>query len=962
MKILIRLFLILFGGFSLGAQTPVFQLRESRELANISMTTVLQDSRGWIWFGSKDGLYRYDGLGFQPIGPPDSMPGSPVSALFEWEGKLWAGFENGAIGNISIASPFRQSSTDVFLNKKKPTTRLQLWQPEEGLPKMAIKGFAADKQGGFWIATYGEGLYCLKNKRLYQFNAADDGIADDEIYALACDGQGRIWAATDNGISICSMPAPGKKKVQALKPKDGLPDEIVTSLLPDAAGNMWIGTQEKGICHYHIQDRLFDFTTKDWPYGMVTSLAVYEGTEIWAGTQRYGPVRIEMATATSIALPEGHSLGQVKTQALCKDREGLLWALCENGKIYSAQLRFGKLETPFGNTQAVLLDRQNRLWAGSDQGLYLRPNGSTQFTKILSQPENIISLWESPAEGNIWAGTFGNGLYIISPNGKVLSHLSERNGLFNGSILSIAGDKQRVWLATLGGVTVLDVQTPQRATRQSELGSSYVYKVFLDSKERLWFCTDGQGLVCLENGAYRRFEKANGTELKTIYSIAEDRRGNIWFSTDQDGLFCFDGKAFKRYTLDNHLHSLDIIGLAVDGNGLVVVAYDDGFDLLNPERVDHVVFCDAAIGAPSVEVNLNALCTDAGGNVWMGLRQGILRAAAFREPFLDDPQPGITAVSLFSETIDFLTDTSFSHDQNYFVFNFTGLWYTDPESVRYRYHLDGFDLDWKVSKDPLASYPKLPPGQYTFRVQTSEHGNFENVPEAYWSFTIQQPYWTEWWFVALCILAAAGMVYGFVRNREKSLHREAQLKRDRIELQFAALKSQINPHFLFNSFNTLITTIEENPEVAVEYVEHLSDFYRSIIAYREKDFISLEEEMDLVRSFEFLLIKRYEDGLQITNRLNGQAGQIMPLALQMLVENAVKHNIISATKPLSIEIYIENNNYVVVRNNIQARLKSEPSTHFGLQSIINRYELLGERPVIVEDNAAFFTVKIPIRK
>ncbi len=950
----------------LGAQTPVFRLRTSRELANVSMTAVAQDSRGWLWFGAADGLYRYDGLVFQSVARPDGVAAS-VTALFEWQGRMWAGFADGSIGFISVASPFRQAGSDQQASsKKKAAARLQLWAPEEGLPRQAIRAFAADALGGFWIATYGEGLYCLKNKRLYQFNAADDGLSDDEVYALACDGKGRVWAATDGGISICSMPVAGKKTVQKLHTRDGLPDELVTALLADRAGNIWIGMQEKGVCHYDIQASRFDFSTAAWPFGMVTSLALFEKTELWVGTLGEGMLRVPLPEGTVAPLPDGHPLRHVKTQALCKDREGLLWSVCENGRVYSAQTRFSLLETGIGSAQSVLIDRRNRIWAGSSEGLFLqkiKPQGEQpEFVPVLPRPENVISLWESPADGVIWAGTFGNGVYLLHPDGSVLRHLTEKDGLSNGSVLSIAGDAERVWLASLGGVAVLDPRALLQNSRQNELGSSYVYKVFLDSRQRVWFCTDGQGLICLENGQYRRFQQAGQVELKTIYSIAEDRRGNIWFSTDRDGLFCFNGKAFRRYTLDNHLHSLDIIGLAVDGNGQLVVAYDDGFDLLNPERVDHIVFCDAAIGAPPVEVNLNALCTDAAGQVWMGTRQGILRSAAFPEPFLDDPQPGITTVSLFGETIDFLNNTRFQHDQNYFIFNFTGLWYTDPESVRYRYHLDGVDLEWKVSKDPLASYPKLPPGHYTFRVQTSEHGNFDHVPEARWEFTILPPFWTRWWFVGLCVLAGVGLFYAFVRNREQRLRRLARLQRDQVEAQFAALKSQINPHFLFNSFNTLITTIEENPKLAVEYVEHLSDFYRSIIAYREKDFISLEEEMALVRDFEFLLKKRYEDGIQVEHRLNGKTGMIMPLALQMLVENAVKHNVISASRPLTIEIFTESSDYVVVRNNIQARLRPEPSTHFGLQSLINRYRLLGEKPVLVEDNAAFFTVKIPIRK
>lgn len=974
--------ILLFSCLAAQAQSPVFRLQETKELGNAHITTAFQDSHGWMWFGAQNGLYRYDGLTFQPLGLPDSLALGAVSTLYEWDGRVWAGFQNGAIGYVPVNSAFALMGMNTDAGKKKHAADLQLWQPEEGLPTQKITAFAADHTGGFWISTYGEGLYCLKNNRLYQFNKADDGLSDDGIYALACDAKGRIWAATDAGINICTMPSPGQKQVEHLTTADGLPDLIITALLADNGGNIWIGTDEKGVCHYDVASQKVDFQTPDWQFGSVLSLEAFGSTELWVGTADDGLVRVEAANGAMHPLPTAHPLRRLKMPALCKDREGLLWAVCDKGVVYLANIRFGLLATPFDTVQAVLVDVRNRLWAGSPNGLFLRENAgrnlisqknrisqtpldeSAGFKKIFPQKENVIALWESPTDGNIWVGTFGNGVFVVSPQGKILHHLTERNGLANGSILSIAGDSKRIWLATLGGVTAIDARRPghsEHFSQQSELGSSYVYKVFPDSRGRVWFGTFGKGLSMLENGAFRHFTEANGIELKTIYSIAEDRRGYIWFSTEREGLFCFDGHHFRHYTTDNHLHSLAITGLAVDANGQIIIAYEDGFDMLNPDRTDHVTFCDAAIGAPVAEVNLNALCHDAQGNVWLGTRKGILRAAAFDESFLDDPQPGITAVSIFSQAIDFLSNNIFPHDQNYFIFNFTGLWYTNPESVRYRYRLDGFDPDWKVSKDHLASYPNLPPGRYTFRVQTSEHGNFENVPEAAWAFTIRQPIWAQWWFVLICLAAVGGLFYTYVRVREAGLEREAQLKREKVESQFAALKSQINPHFLFNSFNTLITIIEENPKIAVEYVEHLSDFYRSIIAYRERDFISLQEEMDLVRSFDFLLKKRYEEGFHLIDRLNGQSGFIMPLALQMLVENAVKHNIISAAKPLTVEIFSENDEYVVVRNNIQPKIKPEPSTHFGLQSLINRYQLLGERSVIVEDNVAFFTVKVPIK-
>ncbi len=965
-----HIFILVVCSLALDAQTPVFRPQALKTLGGAKMTVAMQDSHGWLWCGAHKGLFRFDGLTFQSIGLADTFAKASVTALFESKGLIWAGFSNGAIGHVPIAGNFPPALTGDADAEKKYAPHLSLWQIEEGLPKQKITAFAEDKSGGCWFGTYGEGLYVWKNNRLYQFNADDDGLASNDVYALATDTLGRIWAATDAGISLCAMPEMGKKQVQNLGIAEGLPDEIVTALLADKQGNIWAGTQEKGILRFDATTLRPTFQTQNWAFGEVTCLAVFGSRELWVGTGRDGLVRVDIATGEAQPLPVAHALRHIKAYSLCKDREGLLWAVLDKGALYSANVRFGFWQPGFSNIQALLSDRRGRFWAGCQEGLFVgrnavpakaysleRSSGVLNFKKVL--PQNVISLWESPS-GEIWAGTFGNGVFVLDQQGRVLRQFSERHGLANGSVLSIGGDGQKVWLATLGGVSAMNTDGGGKLQVQSELGTSYVYKVFADSHGRVWFGTDGKGLALRENGSLRFFTEANGIVLKTVYSIAEDKQGRIWFSTDREGLFCFDNGVFQRFTTKNGLHSQSITGLAADGKGLIVIGYEDGFDLLNPERVNHLMFCDASIGAPNTGVNLNALCQDGLGNVWLGGKEGIVRSAAFDESFVDDPQPGITAVSVLLKSVDFLTSSTFSYSDNYFIFNFAGLWFTNPESVSYRYKLEGFDPDWKVSKDHLASYPSLPPGHYTFRVQTTEHGNFENVPETSWSFVIKSPYWEQWWFIMMCLASGTALILFFVRNREARLKREAQLKRERVESQFEALKSQINPHFLFNSFNTLITIIEENPRVAVEYVEHLSDFYRNIIVYQERDFISLQEEMELVRSFSFLLQKRYEEGFRLVSRLNGQTGQVMPLVLQMLVENAVKHNVITASKPLTVEIFAENDGYVTVRNNIQKKIRPEASTRFGLQSLINRYQLLGERPVVVEDDGAFFTVKVPI--
>ncbi len=955
---------------------PVFRPFNLKEFKQSGITKIFQSKSGWVWMGGKNVLLRFDGQEFEQISWPDSLADNlQITAISEIRDTLWLGFSN---GNICFL-PQPGGLPFPFLTEKNGKHALQIWQPEEGSPARAITDFASDATGGFWFSTYGEGLYCLKTNRLYQFNAADDKLSGDEIYSLAADGQGKIWAATDHGISICSMPQDGKKSVHSFGVADGLPDEIIPTLCPDSGGNMWIGTDQKGVCFFDVQKQRITFQTADWQFGAVTSLAVVNESELWIGTASNGVIRLDIQTGILTTMTENLPLQHDKIHGLLTDLEGGLWVVAEKSGVFRANARFSLLPNDFGNVQAVLKDSRHRLWAGGERGLFLFENG--KFRQVLPHPENIISLFQSrlaSGESEIWAGSFGKGVFILSPEGKFLKKLDEKNGLVNGSILSIAGSGDKIWLASLGGVTQIDVghrtlgdgqkptavQSPMSKIQSlPSLGSNYIYKVYADRRGRIWFGTDGNGLAVLDSpeasGQVRHFTSANGLPLKTVLSIAEDLAGRIWFTVSGQGLFCLDGEKFRHFGKEERLHSLEISSLAVAGSGELVISYPDGLDLLNPET-DHLFFFDAETGIPVAETNLNAAFSDESGNVWMGTSQGILRVASGNFRFIIDPKTQFTTISLFQKPFDFQSKKSFAHDENYLAFDFIGLWYAQPTSVRYRFRLEGFDPDWKISKEHIASYPNLQPGNYIFRVQSSEHGRFEGTEEASFSFKIRRPFWAEWWF----LLPAAGLFFflilKFVKNREARLRRVEKLTQEKIASQFETLKSQINPHFLFNSFNTLITIIEENPKIAVEYVEHLSDFFRTIMVYREKDLIPIQEELELVKNFNFLLKKRFEDNFQLVSNINGQQGFVMPLTLQMLVENAVKHNIISKTRPLKIEIFVENGEFLVVKNNIQRKIKPESGTHFGLQSLMKRYKLLGQRQVEVVDDGAFFMVKVPI--
>lgn len=208
-------------------------------------------------------------------------------------------------------------------------------------------------------------------------------------------------------------------------------------------------------------------------------------------------------------------------------------------------------------------------------------------------------------------------------------------------------------------------------------------------------------------------------------------------------------------------------------------------------------------------------------------------------------------------------------------------------------------------------------------------------------------------------------VYFSTRWKESLIESE-KLKRENLQSQFETLKTQVSPHFLFNSLNTLITIIPENPEQAVEFVQKLSGVYRYILQTKDRELVSLPQEVAFAQAYLFLMKMRFGENLHIHWQVSPEHNQarLPPLSLQMLLENAIKHNVVSAQKPLFIDIYTEAGENLVVKNNLQlksVRLADESdSTKLGLPNVTKRYSFLTKRPVDIMITATNFIVALPL--
>ena len=227
-----------------------------------------------------------------------------------------------------------------------------------------------------------------------------------------------------------------------------------------------------------------------------------------------------------------------------------------------------------------------------------------------------------------------------------------------------------------------------------------------------------------------------------------------------------------------------------------------------------------------------------------------------------------------------------------------------------------------------------------------ENDNFRNYQFGLW--------------VTLTVVISYHFIF-FYNEYQKNKIKEQKVIASTASAQFESLKNQIDPHFLFNSLNVLSSLIEENPDNAQRFTVSLSKIYRYVLEQKDKELVTVAEELEFAKTYMNLLKMRFENSVnfEISEHLDDPDAKVVPLSLQLLLENTIKHNIVSESKPLNIKITIEGN-YLVIQNNLQKKEVLQTRKGVGLQNIVNRYGILTKRHVLIDESATCFKVKIPI--
>jgi ligand-binding sensor domain-containing protein len=936
-------FFLLFCFFPLYGHEYHFRILPADYNADVQQIHLLfQSSDRLIWLGTDLGLFSYDGRKYKYFPRQDHLHQKVTAIAESPEGQTWAGYDDGQI----LISHFQGTL--------------------KNLAPDSIRGFSISKivflaDDDVIIATYGKGLWLLHEGQ-FQHIVFGSLANITDIYDAVLDTKGQLWLGTDEGIWIYTA-----KPFPSLEHKgreQGLQDDIITHLSLNQQGNVLIGIYDYGVEQFNkVRNEVQEikrFTPED---GSIIGLVSGFTNDIFMATEKalwFSSLSVQEHKIT-IPIPLKNRI-----ECILFDRSGNLW-LASGNRLYITSTQLEYVNPELTGIQAIL-STPEQLWYGCQNGLFSTDKEGHHWKAYFTQQHiNVLSLYKDTND-ILWIGTFGQGLYIFNPVTQQIKHLTERDHLSNTSILNMDGYGKKVWLATLGGIIQIEWNTSPfdsglnvaELHDQDESPPGYVYDVFVSSQGRVWFGTDGKGLFYLDKGQLLPFPisyqegDSSWVRVRTVYSLTEDWEHRLWMSIAKGIVLCVDknGKVVHKVTSPNG----SLNSVALTGTEEVLMIREGAIQTLNPNS--QIYWFDESSGLTQFTPSLNATSIDHDGSVWIADTDIILHYSSYNT--FNDRYVRMHFEDISPGSLDQAQPIKLVPDSNFLDVRFTGIWYQDPSHVRYRYRLQGHDPDWIYTQEGRAVYSRLSPGAYTFIVQGSHDDDFTQSPTLQRSIVVLPPFYLNWWFI-LGILAGIGwIVYRFIRARIFRIQKFHRLEKEKTTLQLHAIQAQVNPHFLFNSFNTLSSIIEEDQQAAVAYVDQLSSFFRGALMHRDDELITLAEEMEIVRNYMYILIKRYGDNIHMEEHITNLAGWIAPLSIQLLVENAIKHNTVSAEKNLTIQITIDQH-WVQVSNPIQPKFQSnEESTGFGLSSLLTRYTYLTPLKIEIKKETNRFTVKIPI--
>ena len=839
------LFLFLFGLFISAASGQDISMRFSHltledGLSQSTINDILQDSRGFLWFATEDGLNRYNGYEFKVFknipGNSNSISNNSISDIIEDKnGNLWIGTKGGGLNKFN---PVTEKFTRFDLNKGDST----------GLSTPYVTSLFEDRSGIILVGTRnGLNIYQPGTNTFmkYQPDPDDDNSLNGEwITSIYEDSQGMIWIGTqDNGLNRLNR-TEDKFTHYTNVPGDSrsLSDDWVVSLHEDKNNNLWIATQSGGINKFDRETQSFERFLSDTEDGLSLSnnwvYTMFEDRygEFWVGTldglNRFDRANNQFINIT--AIKGAPNLNNKSITALYEDRSGVFWVGTKDDALYKFVRSTQSFTVYDRNTDSDISLSNNNVWAVKEMqngdiwvgthggGINVIHPDKREITYYSHNPDNSTSLCDNfintiyqDDSGDIWVGTV-NGLCKFIPSSKSFerfTHDPENSNSISGNIVTTLSQdvEGNIWIGTLNnGFSTYNKDTKQFTTYRSKsdekegLAQNKIWSIYEDEDEVLWVGTHGFGLAiyALNEKEYRRYEHdpSDSTSISNdfINVTYKDSEGRYWIGT-LNGLNRFypDSQTFEHYTTADGLPNNVIYGIVEDKRGHLWLSTNKGLCDFDPETGITRNY-DAGDGLPSEEFRFNSFHKGQDGRIFFGSISGLV---SFEPDSLETnenvppvvftnfeiynkPVP-IKENSILERSITATEELTFPYYEQVFSFQFAGLHYAAPDQNQYAYYLAGFDENWQqIGNRRFVAFTSLDPGRYTLRVRAANKDGIWNNQGAEIKLNIEPPPWLSWWAYTLYATFALVVVGWLVSYRvEKERREKEKIEEKRKELE-----------------------------------------------------------------------------------------------------------------------------------------------------------------------------------
>ena len=857
------IFLLIYASFSFASSNNDIKFEHisvEQGLSHTKVFCIFQDSRGFMWFGTEDGLNKFDGYHFTAYrhDPADSLSLSNnlIKDIYEDKsGKLWIATSGGGINRFDY-------ETESFLR----------YMYDQDNPR-CIPSDHVNKIAGFWDGQK-EILWLGSNRGLTKFDPRTEEFTlfshthldypYSFIQAMVIDSTGKVWVGSR--IDGLYKFDPATKQYTGFRYNPDIPhslsDNRIQSLCWDRSGILWIGV-ESGLIKYNPKSNRFISIQMDPNEQHATTgnwiLSIYEDRSdiLWVGTG-YGGIKIfdrrtKRFTSFSHNPGDEQSISDNTVMCIFQDETDILWIGTWEGvnKLDPRKTQFTKIEHDPGDSNTLSSnfiwsiyssypENKPYLWIGTKtDGLNKLDFVSGKIKRFIHEagnpnsiPSNFISAICQDHTGNLWMGTYGDGLIKYDPESKEYvryEYNPEDPESISGNIINciIEDSSGRIWIGTsFHGLNHLDRFT-KKFTRF--LHNNDITNIYEDGSGNLWIAAQGLKKLDHKTGKFTTYwhnptdpSSISSNKPTAIYESFEDGQPVLWVGTSADGLNRFDYQSgkFKTYTINEGLPSNTINGILEDGNGNLWLSTNNGLSQFNPQNETFKNF-DVADGLPGNKFNLRVCCKTADSRMFFGGTQGLV---AFYPDRLKENQhiPDITITDfqifnkpvgiknsksnlindnyLLEKHISELQEIKLTYQENVFSFEFAALDYSAPEKNKYAYKMEGVDRDWVYTDASrrFATYTNLDPGEYTFKVKGSNNDGIWNEEGTSIKVIITPPWWKSNWAYTLYVFLFGIFIFGVWHLQTNRLKMKQQIEMKHFEAEKLREVDKLKSHFFAN--------------------------------------------------------------------------------------------------------------------------------------------------------------------